>query len=119
VLSPVEAREILPRKTLARPFDGEEKSRRLVAIQRAPSGARAPPVTIPWTWMWCSSVCPQVWEHQGKTEFTAEPLGIASERLQGGRGAPEEEAVEDLGIALGQGVELVREGQDTMKIGNV
>ena len=58
-------------------------------------------------------------EHQGQAEFTAEPRGVPPERLQGGRGALEEEAVEDLGIALGQGVELVRQGQDTMERGNV
>jgi len=58
-------------------------------------------------------------EHQGQAEFTAESPGVPPERLQGGRGALEEEAVEDLGIALGQGVELVRQGQDATEIGNV
>ena len=58
-------------------------------------------------------------EHQGEADLTAEPPGITAKGLQGGGGALEEEAVEQLGVALGQGVERVRQGQDTMEIGNV
>src|SRR5712691_5214159 len=54
-------------------------------------------------------------EHQGEADLTAEPPGITAKGLQGGGGALEEEAVEQLGVALGQGVERVRQGQDTME----
>ena len=58
-------------------------------------------------------------EHQGEAEFAAEPPGITSKGLQGSRSALEEEAVEELGVALGQGIERVRQGQDTVEVGNI
>ena len=58
-------------------------------------------------------------QHQSQADLTAEPPGIASEGLQGGRGALEEEAVEQLGVTLGQGIERVRQGQDAVEVGNV
>src|SRR2546427_12986238 len=62
---------------------------------------------------------PPVMEHQCKTDLTAEPRGIASEGLQGGHGARKQEAVEELGVALGQGVELVQQGQGAVEGGNI
>jgi len=56
-------------------------------------------------------------EHQGEADLPAEPSGITAKGLQGGGGALEEEAVEDLGIALSQGIELMGQGQHAMEIG--
>ena len=58
-------------------------------------------------------------EHQGEADLTAEPPGITAKGLQGGCSALKEEAVEDLGIALSQGIELMGQGQHAMEIGNV
>jgi len=46
-------------------------------------------------------------EHQGEADLPAEPSGITAKGLQGGGGALEEEAVEELGVAVGQGIECV------------
>ena len=100
-VGPLEAREILAAKDLGEPFDGEEEVAAL---------GGNPPLTV-WSEgatgddpvdmdVVLERLCPGM-EHQGEAEFAAEPPGITSKGLQGGRGALEEEAVEELGVALG------------------
>ena len=50
-------------------------------------------------------------EHHGDAELAAEPAGIAAELEQGLRGGVEQQAVDESGIALGDGVELVGQGE--------
>ena len=118
-VGPLEAREILAAQDLGQAFDWEEE---VAALRGNPAravwdqGATGDdPVDVDVV----LERLPPGMEHQGQADLTAEPPGITAKGLQGGGGALEEEAVEPLGVALGQGVERVRQGQDTMEIGNV
>ena len=50
-------------------------------------------------------------QHHGDAELAAEPSGIAAELEQGLGGGVEQQAVDESGIALGDGVELVGQGE--------
>ena len=54
-----------------------------------------------------SQILPPGVEHHGDAEFAAEPPGIATELEQGLRGGVEQQAIDERGIALGDGVEFV------------
>ena len=116
---PVEAREIFPPKDLGEPFDGEEEVTALGGNPACAVWGEGATGDDPVDMDVVLERLPPGMEHQGQADLTAEPLGIASEGLQGGRGALEEEAVEQLGVALGQGMERVRQGQDAVEVGNV
>ena len=58
-------------------------------------------------------------EHHGDAEFAPEPPGIASELEEGLRGGVEQQAVDERGIALGDRIELVRQGEHDMPVGDV
>ena len=103
-VSPVEAREIFPPKDLGEPFDGEEEVAALGGNPALAVWGEGAPGDDPVDMDVVLERLPPGMEHQGQAEFPAEPLGVPPERLQGGRGALEEEAVEELGIALGQGL---------------
>ena len=53
-------------------------------------------------------------QHHGDAELAAEPAGIAAELEQGLRGGVEQQAVDESGIALGERIELVRQGEYDM-----
>ena len=55
-------------------------------------------------------------QHHGDAEFGAEVLGVATEGLEGLGGGMEQDLVEHRGVALRQGVELVRQGEDYMEV---
>ena len=50
-------------------------------------------------------------QHHGDAELAAEPAGIAAELEQGLGGGVEQQAVDESGIALGDGVEFVGQGE--------
>jgi hypothetical protein len=110
-VSPVEAREIFPPQDLAEPFDGEEEvaalggNPALVVWGEGATGDDPVDMDV------MLERLPPGMEHQGEADLTAEPPGITAKGLQGGCGALEEEAVEQLGVALGQGIEFVWQSQ--------
>ena len=58
-------------------------------------------------------------EHHGDAELAAEPSGIAAELEQGLGGGVEQQAVDERGIALGDGVEFVGQGEYDMPVADV
>ena len=58
-------------------------------------------------------------EHHGDAELAAEPAGIAAELEQGLRGGVEQQAIDERGIALGDGVEFVRQGEHDVPVADV
>jgi hypothetical protein len=118
-VSPVEAGEIFPPQDLAEPLDREEEVAVLgghpARAVRGESPTRDDAVDMD---VMLEGLPPGM-EHQGEADLPAEPPGITAKGLQGGCGALEEEAVEQLGVALGQGIEFVWQSQDTMEIGDV
>ena len=50
-------------------------------------------------------LAPRMQDH-GNPEFPAEPRGVTPEGLQGGRSGLKEEAIEEAGVALGEGVQV-------------
>ena len=66
-----------------------------------------------------SQILPPSVEHHGDAEFAAEPPGIAAELDQGLRGGVEQQAVDEGGIALGEGIELVGQGEHDMPVADV
>ena len=66
-----------------------------------------------------SEVLPPGVEHHGDAELTAEPPGIAAELEQGLRGGVEQQAIDEGGMALGEGVEFVGQGEHDVPVTNV
>ena len=66
-----------------------------------------------------AEILPPSVEHHGDAEFAAEPPGIAAELEQGLRSGVEQQAVDESGIALGDGVELVRQGEYDVPVGDI
>ena len=64
-------------------------------------------------------VLPPGVEHHGDAELATEPSGIAAELEQGLRGGVEQQAVDEGGMALGEGIELVRQGEHDMPVADV
>ena len=58
-------------------------------------------------------------EHHGDAEFAAEPPGIAAELEQGLRSGVEQQAIDERGIALGDGIELVGQGEYDVPVADV
>jgi hypothetical protein len=118
-VSPVEACEIVPPQDLGEPLDRAEAGTALGGNPTRAVWGEGATGDAPMDMEVVLERLPPGMAPQGKTACTAEPRGVPPERLPGGRGAPAEEAVEELGMALGQGVARVRQGQDTMKRGHV
>ena len=66
-----------------------------------------------------SQILPPSVEHHGDAEFAAEPAGIAAELEQGLRGGVEQQAVDESGVSLGDGVEFVRQSEHDMPVADV
>ena len=66
-----------------------------------------------------AKVLPPGVEHHGDAELAAEPPGIAAELEQGLRGCAEQLSVDEGGIALGDGIELVRQGEHDVPVADV
>ena len=58
-------------------------------------------------------------EHHGDAEFAAEPPGVAAELEESLRGGVEQQPVDECGVALGDGVELVRQGKHDVPVADV
>ena len=58
-------------------------------------------------------------EHHGDAELAAEPPRITAELEQGLRGRVEQQSVDEGGIALGERVELVRQGEHDVPVADV
>src|SRR6266446_3106286 len=71
----MEAREIFPPKDLGEPFDRDEEVAALGGNPTLAIWGEGATVTIPWTWMWCSSVCPQVWSTRVRPSSPPSHLG--------------------------------------------
>jgi hypothetical protein len=100
-VGPVEARAILPPQDLGEPSDREEEVAALGGHPTLTVWSEGATGTDPVDLDRVLERLPPGMEHQREAEFTAEPLWVPPARLQGGRGALEEEAVEELGVALG------------------
>ena len=100
-MGPVEAREIFPPKDLGEPSDREEEGAALGGNPTLTVWSEGATGDDPVDMDMVLERLPPGMEHQREAEFTAEPLWVPPERLQSGRGALEEEAVEELGVALG------------------
>ena len=58
-------------------------------------------------------------EHHSDAELAAEPPGVAAELEQGLRGGVEQQPVDEGGIALGDGIELVGQGEHDVPVADV
>ena len=87
-------------------------------IQRVRSRDKAPPVTRQWTWRWCVSVWPHVWRIAVIPIVPPRCCGIAAEGEQRISGRAKEQRVDDARIALGEGIERVRQREDHVKVRN-
>jgi hypothetical protein len=60
-------------------------------------------------------LAPRMQDH-GDPEFPAEPRGVTPEGLQGGRGGLKQEALEESGVALGEGVQGMGQGKHAVEV---
>src|SRR6516164_10629093 len=118
-VGPLEAREILAAQDLGQSSDREEEVAALGGNPARAVWGQGATGDDPVDMNVMLERLPPGMEHQGQADLTAEPSGITAKGLQGGGGALEKEAVEDLGIALSQGIERMGQGQHAMEIGNV
>ena len=58
-------------------------------------------------------------EHHGDAELAAEPPGVAAELEQGLRDGVEQQAIDERGMALGEGIEFVGQGEYDVPVTNV
>ena len=63
-------------------------------------------------------VLPPSVEHGQKADFGAQVLRIGGDAAQGGGRGPKQDAVDDFLVLKGDGSDLVRNGEDDVKIGN-
>ena len=56
-------------------------------------------------------------QHHRDAEFTPEPLGVPSKRLQRRRRRLEQEAIEDARVTLGERIEQMRERKHAVEVG--
>ncbi len=97
--------EILGAKHLAHRLDGKEECPVLGRNPAAAIGGQGTAGDHTVRMDMVLQVLPPGMEYHGDAEFPTEPLGIASEALQGGRGGLKHEAIEYARIPQGQGVE--------------
>jgi hypothetical protein len=117
VEGPPQTGEIPAAKDLRQGADGEEK----VGPGRNPPasipGERAPGHDAVHGHMLGEGVAPGV-EHGAHTEVAAEMLGIAAERQQRGGGGLKQQAVDQAGVALREGIEGAGEREDDVEVGD-
>ena len=89
------------------------------AIQREWSAAKAPPVTRQWRWRcWGEGFWPHVCRIAVMPSVPPQVSRIAPEGEQRVRRRPKQQRIDHPGIALRERVEVVRQGEDHVKVRN-
>jgi hypothetical protein len=107
--------EVLAAEDCGEGPDGEEKPRRRGDPARAVGGQGAAGDDTVQVEMLGEILAPRV-QDRGAAEVAAEVAGVAPEGREGVDDGSEEQGVEDAGVALGEWVERMRQGEDQVEV---